>query len=309
MAIKFFSEKKNWSINWMCKQLEISRAAYYKWSHREMPEQESENMKLAELIKEYDERFNHILGYRRMTSWINHFNHTNYKKKRVHRIMKKLGIHAVIRKKKKKYASAKPETIAENKLNRDFNATTPNEKWVTDVTEFKVPGEKKKLYLSAILDLYDRYPVAYVIGTRNNNQLVFKTFDKAMAANPDAKPLFHSDRGFQYTSKVFQRKLMKYKMKQSMSRVGHCIDNGPTEGFWGIIKSEMYQMYNITDEASLRSALHDYMRFYSEERPQDRYHCKTPLEVRKEALSAVTPVAYPIAENKRIKKYKEKWIA
>ena len=309
MAIKFFSEKKNWSINWMCKQLEISRAAYYKWIHREMPEQESENMKLAELIKEYDERFNHLLGHRRMPSWINHFNHTTYKKKRVHRIMKKLGIHAVIRKKKKKYASAKPETIAENKLNRDFNATTPNEKWVTDVTEFKVPGEKKKLYLSAILDLYDRYPVAYVIGTRNNNQLVFKTFDKAMAANPDAKPLFHSDRGFQYTSKVFQRKLMKYKMKQSMSRVGHCIDNGPTEGFWGIIKSEMYQMYNITDEASLRSALHDYMRFYSEERPQDRYHCKTPLEVRKEALSAVTPVAYPIAENKRIKKYKEKWIA
>lgn len=309
MAIKFFSEKKNWSINWMCKQLEISRAAYYKWIHREMPEQESENMKLAELIKEYDERFNHILGYRRMTSWINHFNHTNYKKKRVHRIMKKLGIHAVIRKKKKKYASAKPETIAENKLNRDFNATTPNEKWVTDVTEFKVPGEKKKLYLSAILDLYDRYPVAYVIGTRNNNHLVFKTFDKAMAANPDAKPLFHSDRGFQYTSKVFQRKLMKYKIKQSMSRVGHCIDNGPTEGFWGIIKSEMYQMYNITDEASLRAALHNYMRFYSEERPQDRYHCKTPLEVRKEALSAVTPVLYPIAENKRIKKYKEKWIA
>ena len=101
MAIKFFSEKKNWSINWMCKQLEISRTAYYKWLHREVPEQELENIKLAELIKEYDERFNHILGYRRMTSWINHFNHTNYKRKRVHRIMKKLGIHAAIRKKKK----------------------------------------------------------------------------------------------------------------------------------------------------------------------------------------------------------------
>lgn len=74
MAIKFFSETKHWSINWMCKQLEISRAAYYKWLHREIPEQEKENIKLAELIKEYDERFNHILGYRRMTSWINHFN-------------------------------------------------------------------------------------------------------------------------------------------------------------------------------------------------------------------------------------------
>ena len=293
----------------MCKQLELSRAAYYKWLHREIPEQELENTKLAELIKEYDERFNHILGYRRMTSWINHFNHTNYRKKRVHRIMKKLGIHSVIRKKKKKYVSSAPETVAENKLGRDFYASSPNEKWVTDVTEFKVPGEPKKLYLSAIIDLYDRYPVAYVISTRNDNSLVFKTFDKAISLNPNAKPLFHSDRGFQYTSKVFKRKLENQETEQSMSRVGHCIDNGPTEGFWGIIKSEMHQMYEITDETSLRFAITDYIRFYSEERPQDRYQCKTPLEVRMEALSSDTPAKYPIPKNKRIEKYKEKWIA
>ena len=293
----------------MCKQLELSRGAYYKWLHRKVPEQELENMKMAELIKEYDERFNHILGYRRMTSWINHFNHTDYKKKRVHRIMKKLGIHSVIRKKKKKYASSTPEAVAENKLGRDFYASAPNEKWVTDVTEFKVPGEQKKLYLSAIIDLYDRYPVAYVISTRNDNGLVFKTFEKAIALNPDAKPLFHSDRGFQYTSKVFQRKLKEQEMEQSMSRVGHCIDNGPTEGFWGIIKSEMYQMYEITDETSLRFAITDYIRFYSEERPQDRYQCKTPLEVRMEALSSDKPVKYPIPKNKRIEKYKQKWVA
>lgn len=309
MAIKFFYETKNWSINWMCKQFEISRAAYYKWLHRDLPMQELENIELAALIKEYDERFNHILGYRRMTSWINHFNHTDYKKKRVHRIMKKLGIHAVIRKKKKKYIATKPETIAENKLGRDFYATAPNEKWVTDVTEFKVPGKMKKLYLSAILDLYDRYPVAYVISTRNDNRLVFKTFDKAITSNPEAKPLFHSDRGFQYTSKVFQRRLKEHEMIQSMSRVGHCIDNGPTEGFWGIIKTEMYQMYAITDEASLRFAITDYIRFYSEERPQDRYYCKTPLEVRTEALSAEHPAKYLIPRNKRIEKYKEKWCA
>ena len=293
----------------MCQQLGISRSAYYKWVHREISVQESENIQIAELIREYDERFNHILGYRRMTSWINHFNHTNYKQKRIHKIMKKIGIHSVIRKKKKKYTSSTPETVAENKLGRDFYASAPNEKWATDVTEFKVPGEKKKLYLSAILDLYDRYPVAYVISTRNNNHLVFKTFDKAIASNPEAKPLFHSGRGFQYTNKVFQRKLMEQEMEQSMSRVGHCIDNGPTEGFWGIIKSEMYQMYKITDEASLRFAIKDYIRFYSEERPQNRYHCKTPLEVRTEALSTDSPADYPIPPNKRIEKYKEKWCA
>jgi len=242
MVIKELHTEKKWSIEWMCKQLEISRAAYYKWLKHEIPEAEIENIKLAELIKEYDERFNHILGYRRMTSWINHFNHTNYSKKRIHRIMKKLGIHSVIRKKKAKYIYSKPDETAENLLQRDFYATAPNQKWATDVTEFKVPGDKKKIYLSAIIDLYDRYPVAYVISGRNDNQLVFKTFDKAIMANPDAKPIFHSDRGFQYTSKTFKKKLEKQEMTQSMSRVGHCIDNGPTEGFWGIIKSEMYHL-------------------------------------------------------------------
>lgn len=307
MTIKYFAETKNWNINWMCKQLEVSRSAYYKWVDRKSSNQELENMKLAELIKEYDERFNHILGYRRMTSWINHFNHTNYSKNRVHRIMKKLGIHSVIRNKRKAYRSSTPEAVAENILCRDFYAEAPNQKWTTDVTEFKVPGGKKKIYLSAILDLYDRYPVAYVISAKNSNHLVFQTFDKAMLKNPDAKPIFHSDRGFQYTNKIFQRKLQEHQMEQSMSRVGHCIDNGPTEGFWGIIKTEMYQMYEITDERSLRYAITDYIRFYTEERPQDRFYCQTPHEVRQATLKTDMPTQYPISENKRIKKYKEKW--
>lgn len=290
----------------MCQQLGISHAAYYKWLHRAIPEQESENAKLAELIKEYDERFAHILGYRRMTSWINHFNHTSYNPKRIHRIMKKLGIHSVIRKKKKKYQPFRPETIADNKLKRDFNATKPNEKWATDVTEFKVPETGRKLYLSAIMDLYDRFPVAYVISRRNDNKLVFDTYDKALKTNPDARPIFHSDRGFQYTSRIFQNKLREQGMEQSMSRVGHCIDNGPVEGLLGIIKSEMYCMYKITDEKSLRSAIEKYIKFYAEKRPQERFHCKTPLEVRNEALAVGNPTQYPIAENKRIASYNAK---
>ena len=86
--------------------------------------------------------------------------------------MKKLGVHSAIRKKKRKYHTVTPETTAENKLNRDFYATAPNQKWATDVTEFKVPGESKKLFLSVIVDLYDRYPVAYAISNRNDNALV-----------------------------------------------------------------------------------------------------------------------------------------
>lgn len=143
IAIKYFYENKSWSIKWMCKSLNISRASYYKWLNRKIPIQEQENIQLARLIKEYDERFNHTFGYRKMTMWINRFNQTNYSKKRVHRIMKKLNIRSVIRIKKRKNKRTNPEIIAENILQRDFYATEPNEKWATDVTEFKVPGEKK----------------------------------------------------------------------------------------------------------------------------------------------------------------------
>jgi len=295
----------------MCQQLDITRAAYYKWLHREIPEAEQENLLLAELIREYDDRFSHILGYRRMTLYINRLNNKNYSKNRVHRVMKAINIHSVIRRKRKKYQSVAPETTAENILDRDFYATAPNEKWATDVTEFKwYEGPiVHKLYLSAILDLYDLYPVAWVVSSRNDNKLVLDTFAQAIRNNPDAKPIFHSDRGFQYTSKIFQNKLQAQGMTQSMSRVGHCIDNGPTENFWSIVKSEMYYPNHFADEASLRKAITDYMAFYSTERMQERFGGKTPAEVRAEALVTDTPVQYPIPVNKRIQKYKARYAA
>jgi transposase InsO family protein len=259
LSIQYFHQKKGWSIRWMCRQLDISKAAYYKWLHRRTPAAEQQNVEIAALIQGYDERFHHILGYRRMTAWLNHFNGTSYSKNRIHRIMKAINVHSVIRKQRKKYQKSTPERTAENILKRDFTASKPNEKWVTDVTEFKwYEGTAvRKLSLSAILDLYDRSVVAHVLSRRNDDSLVFRTFDQAIANNPDAKPIFHSDRGFQYTSPYFQSKLNSQGMVQSMSRVGHCIDNGPTEGFWGIIKAEMYYLHKFEDENTLRSAIED----------------------------------------------------
>lgn len=295
----------------MCEQLGVTRAAYYKWLQRKIPAAEQENILIAQLIQEYDERFNHILGYRRMTMYINRLNNKHYSKNRIHRVMKVINIHSVIRRKRKKYQSSTPEATAENILNRDFFAKAPNEKWATDVTEFKwYEGPVvHKLYLSAILDLYDLSPVAWVVSRRNDNKLVLDTFAKAIQANPDAKPIFHSDRGFQYTSKLFQKKLQQQGMTQSMSRVGHCIDNGPTENFWGIIKSEMYYLNTFTDEQSLRNAIADYMAFYSNKRAQTRFKGKTPAEVRSEALTSNSPEQYPIPANKRIQKYKARYAA
>lgn len=181
-----------------------------------------------------------------------------------------------------------PQYLAENVLARNFYAEHPNEKWLTDVTEFKwyCGGEKRKLYLSAILDLCDRRIVAYVIRDRNDNPLVFDTFDLAVAANPDAHPLFHSDRGFQYTNHVFHTKLTNVGMAQSMSRVGKCIDNGPMEGFWGILKRECYYGRKFTDRETLIQTIENYIHYYNTRRLQRRLGVLTPMEKHELCLAA-----------------------
>ena len=135
-----------------------------------------------------------------------------------------------------------------------------------------------------ILVQYLIYIVSYVIGHSNNNQLVFETFNLAVKAYPDAKPIFHSDRGFQYTTKTFKEELKKAGMTQSMSRVGHCIDNGPMEGFWGILKSEMYYLHKFEDYESLKKATEDYIEYYNNIRYQKRLKCMTPIEYQRYLL-------------------------
>ena len=264
----------------MCKTLDLPRSSYYKWVNRVVPEKEKQDNELASIIIEYNESYDGILGYRRMTDYINHFNHTNYSQNYIHRLMQLLRVHARIRRKKSNYKKVKPEQIGENILARDFKADYPNQKWCTDVTEFKVPGQKQKLYLSAIIDLYDRSIVSHVISKSNNNKLVFDTFDKALAANPGAKPIFHSDRGFQYTSKQFKFKLDQAGMIQSMSRVGKCIDNGPMEGFWGTLKSESFYGLKFNDEQALRNKIEEYIFFYNNYRFQKNIKGMTPNEAR-----------------------------
>lgn len=295
----------DWSIEWMCQKLNISRAGYYKWLHHEKTDEELENEQIATWIVEFDKKYKHTLGYRRMRNYINRDKNKNYSKCRIQRIMRILGIKSIIRKQKKPYHHySTPEITAENTLHREFRAKKPNDKWTTDVTEFKIPMCKHKLYLSAILDLYDRTVVSYVLSNRNDNKLVFDTYGLAIEANSGATPLFHSDRGFQYTSKVFQTKLKKYGMEQSVSRVGCCIDNGPTEGFWGIIKSEMYYITDFHNEEDLRQAIEEFIDYYNNGRYQERFNNLAPMEVRTAALHSENPVQYPIPENKRILAYR-----
>ena len=98
-------------------------------------------------------------------------------------------------------------------------------------------------------------------------------------------------------------------MIQSMSRVGRCIDNGPTEGFWGIVKAEMYSFRKFTSEEELRRAIEDFIRYYNEGRYQARFGFRSPAEVRAEAFASTEPIQYPIPENRRIQKYKQRYMA
>ena len=258
----------------------LNRSSYFKWLKRKPSKSELENAQVVEWIKLLYEEQNGILGYRQMTITINREYNTNYNIKRIRRLMRILHLQSVCRKKRYNYIKSTPEITAENILNREFYADAPNEKWLTDVTEFKyyVGAEVKKLYLSAILDLYDRRIVAYKIGDSNNNKLVFDTFDEAVKNNPNAHPLFHSDRGFQYTNKMFNAMLKAHNMRQSMSRVGRCIDNGSMEGYWGLLKSEMYYLKKFYSKDELTQAIENYIHFYNTKRYQFRLHCMTPME-------------------------------
>ena len=229
-------------------------------------------------------------GYRRIRDDLDRYHDIKVNDKRVLRICRKKGIKSTI-----KYSNngctrqaANPQFIAENVLNREFSAETPNQKWLTDVTEFKYYKgiEVHKIYLSAILDLYDRRIVSYVIGNSNNNSLVFDTFDAAIAKNPGAKPLCHSDRGFQYTNRAFHAKLKAAGMSQSMSRVAKCIDNGPMEGFWGILKRERYYGKRCTDRDALVKMIKDYIEYYNNKRLQRNLGVLTPMEKHEQYLTA-----------------------
>lgn len=199
--------------------------------------------------------------------------------------MKSIKLTAVIRRKKKRYIQSTPQITAENILNRNFVANNPNEKWLTDVTEFKLTNGSKA-YLSAILDLCDNSIISYVLGRSNNNKLVFDTLDKAIESNPTATPLFHSDRGFQYTSKTFKYKLNEINAIQSMSRVGRCIDNGPMEAFWGTLKVEMYYLRKFDTFDELKQAIDDYIEFYNKKRLQKKLKGMAPIEYRSHTLAA-----------------------
>jgi putative transposase len=291
VAIKeLMDENKGYPLSGLSRIADISRAAYYKWLNHIDSDNDKLNDYLAQRVSEIHGE-HPDMGYRRIRDTIEHDDKINVNDKRILRICRKKKVQSMIKHKMNccTKPASDPAYTAENVLNQEFRSDTPNEKWVTDVSVFKYGTtieNTKKVYLSAILDLCGKRPVSFAVSDYNDNELVFRNFDDAVAKHPDAHPLFHSDRGYQYTSKAFHDKLEQAGMVQSMSRVAHCIDNGPMEGFWGVMKREMYYGKKFKTKEELIAAISNYMDYYVNKRVQRRLGVMTPSEYYKMKTAA-----------------------
>ena len=205
--------------------------------------------------------------------------------KTVQRLMKELGLVCLVR--MKKYRSYKGEAgkIAPNLLQRNFRAEKPNQKWVTDVTEFNLFGEK--LYLSPILDLCSGDLASYTISARPVLDMVTSMLDKAFEKLPDGTGLIlHSDQGWQYQHKKYQTMLKEKGIRQSMSRKGNCLDNAAIENFFGLLKSELLYLQKFDSIEHFKRELLDYLDYYNNYRIKAKLKGLPPALHRQQALSA-----------------------
>ena len=197
--------------------------------------------------------------------------------------MKELKLECKVR--MKKYHSYKGEVgkIAPNLLERDFSTTAPNQKWVTDVTEFALFGQK--IYLSPILDLHSSDLVSYVISDRPVLSMVTDMVKKALPALPKkASPILHSDQGWQYQHKNYQKLLRDNSIRQSMSRKGNCLDNAVMENFFGLLKSELLYLQKFDSLEHFKAELVSYLDYYNNRRIKAKLKGLPPALHRKQAL-------------------------
>ena len=217
-------------------------------------------------------------GYRRITDELRKLG-TLINHKTVLKLMRNLGLKSLIR--TKKYTSYKGEQgrIAPNVLQRAFKADKPNQKWVTDITEFKV--KDKKLYLSPVMDLYNQEIISYELSERPVFNQVIQMLKKAFKTTKDTKDLiFHSDQGWQYQMKQYQVLLKKKGIVQSMSRKGNCLDNAIIENFFGILKSEMFYIQKFNSIEDLKNEIKQYINYYNNERIKSNLNKMSPIQYR-----------------------------
>lgn len=207
-------------------------------------------------------------------------------KKTVLKLMRALGLVCQVRRRKRyiSYRGAVGKT-APNLLNRDFTTSAPNQKWVTDVTEFGIGDQK--LFLSPVMDLFDRQIIAYSIGVSPTMELTNSCLRSAVSTLGDRNtPLVYSDQGFQYQHPSWRHLLDQAGAIQSMSRKGNCFDNAVIENFFGHLKEEVFHHVRYLSIDALATALHDYIRWYNTEHLSTTLEGLSPVQYRIQALTA-----------------------
>ncbi len=241
----------------------LPRSTYYYYVKQS--NKPSRYVELKENISEVYEKNGSRYGYRRILLGLRQkgivINH-----KTVLKLMKSLNLRGKTRK-NDKYHSYKGEVgkIAENLLNREFEASKPYEKLTTDVTQFKVNNEK--IYLSPVMDLYNREILTYSISLSPNLEQIREMLNGLYEKLPEtATPIFHSDQGWQYQHSEYQSSLKEHNIVQSMSRKGNCMDNGAMENFFERLKVEMFygEKFSLIEDFIMK--LHDYISYYNNER-------------------------------------------
>lgn len=228
-------------------------------------------------IRAIFERHKGRYGYRRIVSAL-HAEGTRLNHKTVRRLMKALKLQCRVRIKKYRSYRGEQGKAAPNILARKFSAAAPNQKWVTDVTEFRVAG--RKLYLAPILDLYNGEIVAFETSTRPLFAMIQSLLNKAFKRNERPGLLLHSDQGWQYRMPHYRSLLRSRGVIQSMSRKGNCLDNAAMESFFGTLKSELYYLESFDSVEHLRTEIEKYIHYYNHDRARNRLGGMAPVQYR-----------------------------
>ncbi|MFB5197374.1 IS3 family transposase [Neobacillus sp. KR4-4] len=275
----------DYPVSLLCKFAGVSRSGYYKWLKRKhnITLKKVEDEYLQALIMECYNEVNGIYGYYRVKYWLFRKYGIAVNHKRVYRLMKKLGIRAKIRRKRGNYKKGKENIVVSNILNREFTASDINQKWVTDITYLMF--NQRRLYLSAIKDLYNNEIIAFKISDTNDLSLVVNTIKEVKKKKDVRGVTLHSDQGFQYTSRQYHKLLKKFKIIPSMSRKGNCLDNASMENFFGHLKSEVMYLNSFKTEEEVINAINRYIYFYNHERFQKKLSNLSPVEYRESKVA------------------------
>ena len=255
----------------------MARSTYY--YYLKQLNKEDKYKEIKEEIKSIYHENKGRYGYRRITMEL-HNRGYKINHKTVLRLMNILGLRSIIRK-KRKYSSYRGTVgkIADNLLKRNFKADKPNEKWVTDVTEFKVNEEK--LYLSPIIDLFNGEVISFELSRRPVFNQILIMLDKAFKTIPnDTNLILHSDQGWQYQMKQYQQLLKEKGIRQSMSRKGNCLDNSCAENFFGILKSELFYLKKYETIEELEKDIIEYIDYYKKKRINGKLKGMSPDQYR-----------------------------